>query len=316
MTLDDYHTAIRAKVQGTKNLHQASEETPSQSLQFFTLLSSTSGVIGNKGQANYAAANTFLDAFARYRRSLGRPAHAVDLGTIEDVGYLAEEGQGAALVEARFFDARLWTPISERTLRRILTCSILLQQQKQNANDALLSAAASTAQMVTGIGYPLPPDGVEAVGDPRFGYLFNRRANNNNSTTNSANETINPSDGTPADEALQHLRLLRKSGAASAAELRGACVRAVSAQVARALRLEAEPEPGRPLTVYGLDSLAAVELRNWVRAALAVELTTLDVTSASSLVALCDKVVARLPSRGAAEAAAAGNGGVAGAGLR
>lgn len=91
MTLDDYHTAINAKVQETWNLHRASQEFQKQSLDFFTMLSSTSGVIGNKSQANYAAANTFLDAFASYRKTLGLRANIVDLGLIEDVGYVAEQ---------------------------------------------------------------------------------------------------------------------------------------------------------------------------------------------------------------------------------
>jgi hypothetical protein len=39
-----------------------------------------------KGQANYAASNAFLDSFASYRHHLGRPACAVELGVIEDEG--------------------------------------------------------------------------------------------------------------------------------------------------------------------------------------------------------------------------------------
>lgn len=64
MTHDDYHTAIHAKVAGTWNLHRGILQGQSQPLDFFTSLSSISGVVGNKGQANYVAANTFLGAFA------------------------------------------------------------------------------------------------------------------------------------------------------------------------------------------------------------------------------------------------------------
>jgi hypothetical protein len=79
-----------AKLQETWNLHSASL-TQEELLDFFTMLSSISGVVGNKGQANYSAANTFLDAFATYRQQvLHLHANSVDLGMIEDVGYIVE----------------------------------------------------------------------------------------------------------------------------------------------------------------------------------------------------------------------------------
>ena len=53
MQVQDYQAAVSAKVQGTWNLHNTSLSLASD-LDFFTLLSSVSGVIGNKGQANYA----------------------------------------------------------------------------------------------------------------------------------------------------------------------------------------------------------------------------------------------------------------------
>ncbi|OHE95177.1 hypothetical protein CORC01_09564 [Colletotrichum orchidophilum] len=52
--------------------------------------SSISGMYGNRGQANYAAANTFLEAFLQYRRSLGSKAGVIDVGAIIGSGYLAD----------------------------------------------------------------------------------------------------------------------------------------------------------------------------------------------------------------------------------
>ncbi|KAI0399293.1 hypothetical protein F4802DRAFT_610970 [Xylaria palmicola] len=278
MTLDDYHMAMQAKVEGTKNLHQVSEEmrrrNEDQSLDFFTMLASTSGIVGNKGQANYAAANTFLDAFASYRRSLGLRANTVDLGMIEDVGVLAD-----STLQSRF-DTRLWTPINERMLRKILTYSILVQDDKAPLN------VSSRTQMIAGISYPLPIDGLELASDPRFAYLFNSRAGENDRTSN----LRDAGHSNQTTQAVQRFRLLEKSGA-DTASLIAACVEVISAQIVKYLQLEMDPEAGRPLMAYGLDSLSAVELRNWIRGKLGVELTTLDITGASSLLALGEKLV-------------------------
>lgn len=280
MTLDDYHTSIHAKVQGTWNLHRASVELLKHPLDFFTMLSSISGVVGRKGQANYAAANTFLDAFASYRQSQGLRANAVDLGMIVDVGYIAEDES----LEARF-DKRRWIPINESMLRRVLAYSIM----QQDAN-ALLSKDSST-QIITGIAHPLPQDGSDIARDPRFSYLYASRGG-------SKQGGIDSSDGSDkGDQALRVLQMMHKSGADAAALVK-ACVGALSAQFSKILRLGDEVEPGKPLMAYGLDSLSAVELRNWVRQKIGVKLTTLDIINASSLIVLSEKAVSKLPQSG------------------
>lgn len=86
MTYDDWVSCTRPKIQGSWNLHNVLP----QDLDFFIMLASTSGIIGNPGQANYAAGNTFEDALAHYRRRRGQKAMALDIGAVRDVGYLAE----------------------------------------------------------------------------------------------------------------------------------------------------------------------------------------------------------------------------------
>jgi NADPH:quinone reductase-like Zn-dependent oxidoreductase/acyl carrier protein len=73
------------KVQGAWNLHRATLDRP---LEFFIMYSSLSTVIGTPGQANYVAANMYLEALAEYRRAQGLPALAFGLGPLSDVGYL------------------------------------------------------------------------------------------------------------------------------------------------------------------------------------------------------------------------------------
>lgn len=46
-------------------------------------------MVGYYGQANYAASNTFLDAFAQYSHDRGLPASVIDIGAVNDVGYIS-----------------------------------------------------------------------------------------------------------------------------------------------------------------------------------------------------------------------------------
>ncbi|MGH8908050.1 MAG: SDR family oxidoreductase, partial [Egibacteraceae bacterium] len=83
-------TVMTPKVLGTWNLH---EQTLDEPLDFFVLFSSVASVVGNPGQGNYAAANTFLDSFAAFRVAQGLPALTVNWGVIADVGYVARQAE-------------------------------------------------------------------------------------------------------------------------------------------------------------------------------------------------------------------------------
>lgn len=84
-----WHAGINQKIQGTWNLHHALFGRDSQ-LDFFLMLSSITGSVGTATESNYCAANSFLDAFGSYRRSLGLPAVSLGLGMISEVGFLHE----------------------------------------------------------------------------------------------------------------------------------------------------------------------------------------------------------------------------------
>ncbi|KAF9636566.1 polyketide synthase [Lasiodiplodia theobromae] len=91
MTLSDYTSVLHPKVAGAWALHRALSTASPNPLDFFILLSSASGIVGVRGQAAYAAASTFLDAFARHLRAVhGVPATSLDLAAVRGVGYIAE----------------------------------------------------------------------------------------------------------------------------------------------------------------------------------------------------------------------------------
>ncbi|KAI8945912.1 ketoacyl-synt-domain-containing protein [Xylaria longipes] len=95
MTYDDYITVIESKVQGGWNFHHALINAP---LDFFVAISSVAGMVGNRGQAAYAAANCFLNSLVQHRLAMGLPASSLDLTAISDSGYLAEDLEKAAEV--------------------------------------------------------------------------------------------------------------------------------------------------------------------------------------------------------------------------
>ena len=130
-------------------------------------------------------------------------------------------------------------------LRRIINYSILQQQS------GIPVKASSTAQLITGLAYPLKPNSSDLVEERRFGYLFN------GPSATSADDLSDGNDQT--DEAIKAFHIMHSS-AANMAALVKVLVEVLQMRMTKVLRLEIEFDPGRPLMIYGLDSLSAVEI--------------------------------------------------------
>ena len=87
MTFEKYMAVVNPKVLGAMNLHKALKNSP---LDFFLMTSSISAALGNPGQANYCAANSYLEALARYRRKHSLAGSTINLPMVLDVGVVAE----------------------------------------------------------------------------------------------------------------------------------------------------------------------------------------------------------------------------------
>ncbi|MEM1241177.1 MAG: SDR family NAD(P)-dependent oxidoreductase [Cyanobacteria bacterium P01_H01_bin.26] len=83
MTWSQFEQVLAPKVAGAWHLHRLTQNID---LDFFVLFSSAAALLGSPGQANHAAANSFLDGLAHYRQQLGLPGLSINWGAWSDVG--------------------------------------------------------------------------------------------------------------------------------------------------------------------------------------------------------------------------------------
>ncbi|KAF2758542.1 putative polyketide synthase [Pseudovirgaria hyperparasitica] len=270
MTSRDFHTAVRPKVQGSWNIHEALLETACV-VDFFTMLSSMTGVFGAPGQANYSAANVFLDAFAAYRTGLGLAAHSIDLGIIEGVGTFNTEERET---QYRRFLYQGWRCLDQRALCDVLALSIF-QQSKTPIN------VNSGSQLITGIPIPIP-DTLPARNHTRF-----------NALTVKLSQSFHSAAVKSEDSPLATLRATINSPTASNNRtlLLELIVTLANGKFKECLGLEEALDPVRPLASYGIDSLVAVEFSNWSKMELGIEVTTVEIIAAQTLTSLSETML-------------------------
>ncbi len=245
---------LAPKVNGAWNLHA---QTIGRALDHFVLFSSLSSVFGHAGQGNYAAANAFLDALAWHRRAQGLPALTVNWGYLNEVGYLARHGE-----------------LGER-LERQGVLSFTVQQALALLEKALQGEHVQVSVMRLewsrwrGLG-------VTGRVSPRFAHL------------------CRPVDGNAVEtsaSALPSMDAVRAAAPAERSVLIGALLRDKLARV-----LGTEPDrldDQRPLLQLGIDSLMAVELRNWIEGELRVNVPIADLLRSPSLAALAEVLAER-----------------------
>ncbi|KAI0451165.1 hypothetical protein F5B21DRAFT_516907 [Xylaria acuta] len=137
-----YMAAITPKVHGALSLHKA---LGNAQLDFFVMTSSVSAVLGNMGQSNYSAANSFLDALARHRTATGLVATSLALPMVLDVGVVAEDDA----IEASLMRKGLYGISEDEMLRGIATAMNTPSQQQFSGSSRL--AISTYSHLVMGM---------------------------------------------------------------------------------------------------------------------------------------------------------------------
>jgi acyl carrier protein len=319
MTHATWTKAIDPKVHGTWNLHNALLACqPEQELDFFFLFSSISAAGGQWGQANYNAGNTFLDAFVTYRHSLGLPAAAVNVGVMQDVGYLSQNGN-AELLEALRATAQYLNREGElldvlelamlRSMpgqsraecgREATSDSVCVSQQGLDLDSTMTSATAADnsntrysyvnhSQICMGMRSTLPMDapGNRTVwrGDPRM-LVYRNVEDHREASAGSANSTSTEQVLTQfLREASSDIALLKASKTVETlATAIGRTLAGFSGSGPGANE-GADPKAGdididASLSSAGTDSLVSMELRNWIRRKIGIEISVLEIVRA------------------------------------
>lgn len=257
MAYDDYTSVIEPKVSGAWNFHHALNKI---SLDFFITISSAAGTIGNRGQAAYSAANTFLDAFVQYRIARGLPATTINLTAVSDVGYIADNAERAAEVAKNF---------GGETINEVEVLSLL------GAAITGRMATACNHHCITGmrITDSAPPFWSS---DPKFTHLV-EAAVAAASTQSTEAVKISLSSALRASRSIEEAENVVREGLVD--------------KVASLVMLEKEEmDISKSIADYGLDSLVVIELRNFITREFEANMQVLELLNSGSITALAKTV--------------------------
>jgi NADPH:quinone reductase-like Zn-dependent oxidoreductase/acyl carrier protein len=271
LTPERNQPVIDVKVRGAGILDRL---TRYDHLDLFLLFSSATTMLGNPGQANYVAANGYLEGLARARRAAGLPALAVGFGAIADKGFLARNGEVNDLLSKRIGKAAL----KARTALEQVERYMLADTGKVEA------AAVMIAEIDWSAARMLP-----IAGRSLFAPLMRHAANH---------QTLN--DGDTID-----LRELIKGK--SEDEAQAALHTVVASEIAAILRVTEDTiTPDKVLKDIGLDSLMAMELGMSFQQKTGFDIPLSGVgegTTVSDVVSrLCDRVMNRSGEEAASSA--------------
>ena len=261
MTKDDFKIAIQSKFHGTNHLSKAFE---CSSLDFFIMLSSISSILGVRSQANYAAASAFQDSLAHSKFDSDTHYISLDLGMIDDTEVIASHPERRSnLLREGFIPLRLGRVLS------LLEYSMSAQARENRCKQILIGfdrQSLSSQQRFRTLQNPLfchlPHDGDSGSSEPKA-------------------------------------RLIKSIDAIIAAaadidEVHNIVATAMMVHFSTLVALERDKMSlDSPMKDFGLDSLIAIEMKNWISRTLKAAVQTSEIVDAADLRELVTMVTRR-----------------------
>lgn len=253
MSTETFLRVLRPKLRGSWLLHTLLKDYP---LDFFVLFSSTGSVIASLGQANYAAANAFMDALAWSRRAQGLPALSLGWGPWS-VGMVEQ------LKLEQFYTRRGIDLITPELGRQIMT-----RIMGQNSPHLVVISA----------NWAITRDSAPQGSWPRMFLLLGQQ------------------EGEAAAEGAEgENELLERLTATKAVERPGMLETYLQEMIARVLQLEVTQfSTQEALTSLGMDSMMAIEVKNRVASSIKVDVSVLELLQGITVTQLAARLLASL----------------------
>lgn len=247
MTYSKFMAAVVPKVKGAESLHTALAETH---LDFFVMTSSISATLGNPGQTNYCAANSFLDNLAWHRNLNGLPAVSLVLPMILDVGVVAENKD----IETSLARKAMYG-IDEREMLRAFEVAML------QPTPTPTTATSGHAQIILGL-EPAYLAAALSTDDAADAYWLSDARLALLCATVKVIQGSGPGRKSDGNFASQ-LKSALAEGPDAAIQ---AIVMHIMQRCSRILMIAIEDfsVDGQAIADYGLDSMIGAELRNWL----------------------------------------------------
>ncbi|CAI7624844.1 unnamed protein product [Penicillium glandicola] len=253
-----WQESISPKVKGSWNLHK---HLP-RGMDFFILLSSLSGILGTSGQASYAGGSTFHDALARHRARSSEKATSLNLGVCDFASVVADNGRSKEMLPGSGGVA----PVTEAQFHALLA---------KYCDPRIGLPTALDCQTIVGLSPSALSDKKQWQDNPLVRHLI-------------TNEKLGGKEDTRPRSAKGAGSLLQ---AETLADANAAVLELSTEKLSKTVSMAvADVDADTPLHQYGVDSLVAVELRDWFAEELQAELGVFEILGGATLASVSQLV--------------------------
>jgi len=229
--------------------------------------------MGNRGQANYAAANSFMDSLAHYRTARGERATSLNMGFFLSASAVAESSS----LRDHFASKLPFVPVNKPELHALLSIYYDTSASRPIQGDCQDILGLTTSQEM----YKRNPEGAYWLQKPAFRQIL--ATDHTVQARKDSSQHVSSGAGTSLSSA-------------DSVEATGAVVmELLPTKLSSALGINKDDFSSKqPMHSYGIDSLVAVELRNWFSKELNVDIAVFDMLGGATIAAVVDRAAAQI----------------------